>query len=187
MSWCQHSHVRIKNKVIQETYIRHGCFEVITFYWLQSENVVWLANLTLGFGITLLPLCSNQWEPFSHELLLICIPQSNINSFPEVFQFHYRYFFFSEISAVSRFTYTLTSTRLFSNSFMVAAQNKYRCSPSSRKKGSSLTKVILWTVKLYYEQFNQYNTFSFLSTKLLKISNKKAKRAHIDTSICTKN
>lgn len=94
MSWCQHSHVRIKNKVIQETYIRHGCFEVITFYWLQSENVVWLANLTLGFEITLLPLCSNQWEPFSHELLLICIPQSNINSFPEVFQFHYRYFFF---------------------------------------------------------------------------------------------
>lgn len=60
MFWFQCSHVRMKNKVIQETYTRDSCFEVITFYWIQSENVVWLANSTLGFEITVLPICSNQ-------------------------------------------------------------------------------------------------------------------------------
>ena len=49
-----------KKKVIQETYTRDSCLGVIIFYWVQSKNVVWLANPTLGFEITLLPVCSNQ-------------------------------------------------------------------------------------------------------------------------------
>lgn len=60
MSKFQQSHVRVKTKVIQETYMRDSCFEVITFYWIQSEDVVWLASSTLGFEITVLPICSNQ-------------------------------------------------------------------------------------------------------------------------------
>lgn len=45
-----------------------SCFYVIEFYCLQSQNVVWLANPALAFEITVLPVCSNQWEPLSHEL-----------------------------------------------------------------------------------------------------------------------
>lgn len=184
MSWFQLSHVRIKNKVIQETYIRDSCFEVITFYWIQSENVVWLANPTLGFEITVLPVCSNQWAPFSHELLLICIPQSNINSFSLVFQFHYGYFI-SEISAVWRFIYELDI--LLFNSFIIWAKNRYHFSLSNGG-----IKVTVLPIKLVYEQLNvtvksYIRTHLAFEEQIVTENFKQKKQKEFLTSIYTKN